>query len=296
MPDRRSWLDHLDARVLPSLRRVLRRGGRLVVAPFAALTRWERHEARPAPVRRAAAYPAVVALLAGVVVFAGSLLHLQRFDDAERDPGGAAREQPVTDPGEQAPPEVGPRVGADIDLYAEGRVEMLADLDDDREIRAMVSFVDYLPADELSMASEVELEVLHVRAPVTDEPPQSADVAGEDPEAVATDLVGAELDRLEEEEQELRSLLDSDVDDPEFEEEYERRADELAETRESLEDEAAIVFAVTVIGPVDVLRALQDDPRVRLVDPVGAVAETRTTRLYGLLPEDLDRASHGRAL
>jgi hypothetical protein len=135
-----------------------------------------------------------------------------------------------------------------------------------------------------------------VRVPVTDEPPQSAEVSGGDPEGVATDLVEAEIERLEEEERELRSLLDSDVDDPEFEEEYERRADELTETREALEDEAAIVYAVTVIGTVDVLRGLQDDDRVRLVDPVGAVAETRATRLYGLLPEDLDRASHGRAL
>jgi hypothetical protein len=296
VPDRRSWLHHLDARVLPSIRRALRGVRGLVLAPLVGLTRWERQDARPAPVRRAAAHPAGVALLAGVVVFAGSLVHLQRFDEADRDRGVAAGEQPVTEPGEQAPAEVGPRVGADIDLYAEGRREMLADLDDDREIRAMVSFVDYLSADELPITTGVELDVLHVRVPVTDEPPQSAEVAGEDPEVVATDLVEAEIDRLEEEEQELRSLLDSDVDDPEFEEEYERRAGELAETREALEDEAAIVFAVTVIGTVDVLRSLQDAERVRLVDPVGAVTETRATRLYGLLPEDLDRASHGRAL
>jgi hypothetical protein len=270
-------------------------GGR-VAAPLAALTRWERHEDRPAPVRRAAEHPTVVALLAGMVVFAGSLLHLQRFDDAGGDHGVAAGEQPVTDPGERAPTEAGPRVGVDLDLYADGRREMLADLDGDREIRAMVSFEDYVSADELVMAPGIELEVLHVRVPVTDEPPQSAEVAGEDPERVATDLVEAEIDRLEEEEQELRTLLDSDVDDPEFEEEYERRADELSETREALRDEAAIVYAVTVIGTVDVLRGLEDDGRVRLVDPVGAVAETGGTRLYGLLPEDLDRASHGRAL
>jgi hypothetical protein len=35
---------------------------------------------------------------------------------------------------------------------------------------------------------------------------------------------------------------------------------------------------------------------VRLVDPVGAVVASRSTRLFRLLPEDLDRASHGRAL
>jgi hypothetical protein len=296
VPDRRSWLHHLDENLLPPVRRALRAVGGVVAAPPTALTRWERAGDRPAPVRAVAAHPAVVALLAGVVVFAGSLLHLQRFDDAGRDRGAATGEQPVTGPGEQAPPEVGPRVGADVELYAEGRRELLADLDAAREIRAMVSFVDYLSADELSPAAGIELEVLHVRVPVTDEPPQSAEVGGEDPETVATDLVEAEIERLEEEEQELRSLLDSDVDDPEFEEEYERRADELAETREALEDEAAIVFAVTVVGTVDVLLALQDEQHVRLVDPVGAVPETRATRLYGLLPEDLDRASHGRAL
>jgi hypothetical protein len=295
VPDRRPWPQHLDASALPVVRRALRGVGAALAAPFAALVRWERSEARPAPVRRAAAHPGVVALLAGVVVFAGSLLHLLRFDDASPARAGVTEEQPVTGPGEEAPAELGPRVGVDLELYAEGRRDALAALDADLEIRAMVSFADYRGPEELSLEG-AELEALHVRVPVTDEPPTTAEVAGGDPGQVASEVVEEEVARLEEEERELRALLDTDVDDPEFEREYARRADELEATRAALADEANIVFAVTVVGRVDALRALQPDPDVRLVDPVGAVVETRGTRLYGLLPEDLDRASHGRAL
>jgi hypothetical protein len=294
--DRRSWPQHLDATVLPVVRRVLRGAGTTIAAPFAALTRWERSEARPAPVRRAAGHPGTVALLAGVVVFSGSLLHLLRFDDASPARAEVADEQPVTAPGERAPAELGPRVGVDLELYVQGRREALAALDADAEIRAMVSFAEYLAPDDLSVGAAAELEALHVRVPVTDEPPTSAEVAGRDPAEVAAALVEEEIDRLEEEERELRALLDNDVDDPEFEREYERRADELEETRAVLVDEGDIVFAITVVGRVDALRELQQHPDVRLVDPVGAVEETRRTRLYGLLPEDLDRASHGRSL
>jgi hypothetical protein len=292
--DRRSWLQRLDHRLVPRVRGVVRSVGGVLGRPFVALVAWERGDDRPTPVRRVAAHPAGVALLAAVIVFAGSVLHLQRFDVDE--PAGAGDEQAVTREGEQAPAEVGPRIGADLDLYVEGRRAALRDLDEELDIRAVVSFHDYLGADDLDLPTTLELERLELRIPIEGERPRTLEVDREGPDDEVAGIVAAQVADLEEEEAELRSLLDSDVDDPEFEEEYERRAEEIEEVRTSLEDDAAIVFAVVVTGPVAELVDLDATPDVRLVDPVGSVPETASTRLFGLLPDDLERASHGRAL
>jgi hypothetical protein len=289
-----SWLQRLDRTVIPRVRGALRRGGAALGRPLVALVAWERSHARPRLVRGVADRPAGVALLAALVVFVGSAVHLDRYQDDEMAP--AVEEQPVTRSGDDAPTEVGPRVGVDLELYVDARRSALRDVDDDGEIRAIVSFEAYTAAGELDLPGPVELERLVLRLPIEGEPPRDVEVAAGGPDDQVDRLVADAVEDLQEEEQELRTLLDSDVDDPAFEEEYARRADEIDELLDTLEEDPVVVFAVVVVGPVAALVDLDEQPGVRLVDPVGSVPETSSTRLFGLLPEDLDRASHGRSL
>lgn len=293
MPDPPSPLRRLDAGVLPRMRRGLLAVVGVATAPLRAATRWEAAPDRPGPVRAVATRPGVVALAAALVVFVASAVHLQRFESSL---GSAAGEdQVVAEPGAD-PAEIGPRVGGDLELYAEGRRELLENMDADREIRAVISFVSYREADGLDLPDELAVERLLVRVPVLDEEPRDIEVHGRDPEEVLTTVAAQEHDRLAEEEAELASLLASDVEDEEFVAEFERRLEELTAVREQLDEDPELLYGAVVVGRADTLAAVQASAGVRLVDPGGDPDETRETRFFGLLPDDGDRASHGRSI
>lgn len=294
MPDPSSPLRRLDSGVLPRLRRGLVGLVGPVVAPLRAVARWEAGSGRPGPVRAVATRPGIVALAAALVVFVASAIHLQRFESSLGS--GAGEDQVVAEPGEGPVTEIGPRVGSDLELYAEGRRDLLDDMDGDREIRAVISFASYLEAESLDLPAGLTVERLLVRLPVLDEQPRDIELDGRDPAEVLTAVAAEEHDRLAEEEDELASLLASDIEDEEFVEEFERRLEELTEVREQLDGDPELLYAVVVVGRVDTLAQVQASEGVRLVDPGGDPEETRETRFFGLLPDDGDRASHGRSI
>lgn len=294
MPDPPSPLRRLDAGALPRMRRGLLAAAAVATAPLRAATRWEAASDRPGPVRAVATRPGLVALAAALVVFVASAVHLQRFESSL---GSAAGEdQVVAEPGADPVAEIGPRVGGDLELYAEGRRELLEDMDADREIRAVISFASYRAADGLDLPDALTVERLLVRVPVLAEEPRDIEVHGRDPEEVLTTVAAQEHDRLAEEEAELTSLLASDVEDEEFVEEFERRLEELTAVREQLGEDPELLYGAVVVGRVDTLTEVQASAGVRLVDPGGDPDETRETRFFGLLPDDDDRASHGRSI
>jgi hypothetical protein len=294
VPDSPSPLRRLDSGVLPRVRRGLLALGGLATSPVRRAVRWEGAPERPGAVRAVVTRPGVVALAAALVVFVASAVHLQRFESSL---GSAAGEdQVVAEPGAGPVDEIGPRVGSDLELYAEGRLELLEDFDDDREIRAVISFESYLDARGLDLPDELTVERLLVRLPVLDEEPRDIELDGRDPEEVLTAVAGEERDRLEEEAQELTSMLESDIEDEEFVAEFERRLEELTAVQDELGEDPELLYAVVVVGRVDTLQDVQASAGVRLVDPGGDPDETRATRFFGLLPDDDARASHGRSI
>jgi hypothetical protein len=266
----------------------------VLAAPVRAASRWEAAAQRPGPLRVLVARPGLVALVAALVVFVGSAVHLQRFESSLGP--GSAEDQVVAEPGDAPVAEIGPRVGSDLGAYVERRREVLADLDGEREIRAVVSFDAYLDAASLGLPEELIVERLLVRLPILDAEPREIELEGRDPARLLTAVAEEERERLAEEEAELTSLLESDVDDEEFAEEFERRLEEVAEVRERLTDAPALLYAAVVVGRVDTLVEVQASERVRLVDPGGDESRTRGTRFFGLLPDDGGRASHGRSI
>lgn len=294
MPESPSPLRRLDAGLLPRLRRLLLPVVRVVTTPVRVLTRWESAPARPGLVRTVVARPGMVALAAALVVFVASATHLARFETAMGS--GAGEDQVVQGDAPDDLSAVGPRVGGDLEVYVEDRREVLAEFDDEQEVRAVVSFTSYLGADGLELPAELTLERLLVRLPVVDEDPREIEVEGRDPAQLLGTVAAQERDRLSEEEEELASLLESDIEDEEFVREFERRLEELEEVRGRLADDPALLYAVVVVGSVEVLGQVQASGGVRLVDPGGDPDETRRTQFFGLLPEDEDRASYGRSL
>jgi hypothetical protein len=252
--------------------------------------------------RWAVGHVGLIALVAVAVAFAGSVVHLQRFDEVREmrtsSPAPAAEDAARADGSDVAPSEVGPRIGHELRPYLEARAAALDGHDDGEAIRAVVSFSRYLTVDEVDevdVPDELVVEAVQVRVPIVDVAPAQQLVVDGDLEAAVTAAVAREREALEEEERDLRTTLESDVGDLAFEADFERRLEELAALSE-LDEGSAVVFALVVTATAADLRAFAVHPDVRLVDPGGRQETTARTRFYGLLPDDTVRASHGRSL
>lgn len=276
----RGRLRRLDDAVLPTLRRVAER----VVAPARALRGWEGSPRRGRLVRGLRAHPGRVAAAAGLVVVSAGAVHAQRYQ-ADDVPAATSAE------------EVGPRTGADVERYIEGRHEVLGRFAPDEQVRAIVSFDGVVALDELPLPGEVEVEVLQLVVPAQEREPRQLDLAAvEDPEAAVAALLEQERAELEVEIDELESTLSEDLGDPAFEADFEERLEELEEARQALDGDVDVVFAAVLVAEAEVLRTLLDDPQVRVVDPAGPAAETADARFHGLVPSDMDRVRAGRPL
>jgi hypothetical protein len=241
----------------------------------------------------------LIALVAVAVAFVGSVVHLQRFDEVREmrtsSPAPAAKGAGRADGSDEAPSEVGPRIGHELRPYLEVRAAALDGHDDGEVIRAVVSFSRYLTVDEVDVPDGLVVEAVQVRVPIVDVAPAQQRVVDGDLEAAVAAAIAREREALEEEERDLRTTLGSDVGDLAFEADFERRLEELADLSE-LDEGSAVVFALVVTAKAADLRAFAEHPDVRLVDPGGRQETTARTSFYGLLPDDTVRASHGRSL
>lgn len=294
-----SWLARLDDRVVPVLQRGARRTAAVLGAPFRALLRLEDRFA-PGPVRVLLRFRQFLVLLAALVLFGGSYVHLQRYPElraAQARGGGAtpaSQAEGSPSPG-VALIAVGPTVDADVAAYVRDRRAALVAADEADERTAVVSFAGYLTAEEVSgrLGDGVEVVQVQIRVPAAEQQPVAVAVDG----ALAASVRGAvelERERIAEEEKALRELLESgSVEEEDFEEVYRADLDRLAAAREVIDTGAGTVFAAVVRAPVADLRALAEREGVRLVDLAPTEADPAAATFYGLLPEDRERTTFG---
>ena len=255
---------------------------------------------RTPPARTAGQRP-LIALVAGVVLAIAATSRPGRVTAAPGDgavPGGgtAVGEEAEAEAGRTAEV-VGPVRGTDVDAYVAERSGALLEAGEDVDT-AVVSFSALLRIQDalLALGDAVEVRAVLYRLPLDLSPPVTVRVGpGDDPVAAVAASLEEQLGPIREEEDALRELLDSGtVDDAEFEAEYRRRVEALAAARTAIEGDGALVHAVVVRAPVEVLRDLQDATAVRLVDPAPAGTDAGLSVFHGLLPSDEDTVSFGR--
>lgn len=292
-------LHHVDDRFVPALRRGLRAVGHTLGGPLRAIARWEQRFAHGKALRALWPNRQLILLAAAVLAFAGSYVHLQRFPDLREARAGAAGSPPPE--ASDVPPvlaggavSVGPPLGARPFDYITERHEALRAADGRRI--AVVSFDDYLPAEQVAavLPEGVEVLAVQIKVPSEGEQPQHLEVAGGNVEAAVAEAVTAAAQRIAEEEAELRRLLDSGtVEDPAFAEQYRVDAERLKATRNLLQSGAPVVFAVVVDAPVEELTDLASHDAVRLVDLAPEETAVEQSTFYGLLPEDREEVTYG---
>lgn len=260
---------------------VWRRLASPVVRPVVALTRWERERA-PTVVRTVVTHPGLVAVLAGALVVAAASVHVVRYPD--RVEADVVAPPPVT--------EVGPQLGADLAAYADARHEVLAQLEGDEVLRAVVSFHEFVTVADLPVPDGVRTERLHVTLPGEGEPRV---LRAEGARETLRTLFADGQDALDEEIGDLEELLAEDLGDPEFEQDFASELTRLQQLRASVSDDAPVVFAAVVVATAADLRDLVATPQVRLVDVAGPPERTRDTRFVGVQP-DPERASTERGV
>jgi hypothetical protein len=256
-----------------ALDRAFRRLGRLAGSPLSGLSRWERGDRGPL-VRTIVARPGLVAICAGLVLVLGSGVHLARFP-AEPRPDTTATD---------APDEVGPPTGTDIERYAARRHELLLALDGaqaSEQLRAVVSFEELVTLGSLPLPEQVQVERVQLLLPGELEPRELPADGAEDDLATVLSEGREELDR---EIAELEQLLAEDLGDPDFEAEFTTQLERLVELRDRASAEAPVVFAAVVVAPAVVLQELLGVPGIRIVDPAGSAELTRGTRMVGVPP------------
>lgn len=300
-------LARLDQRLVPRMQRGARRVARGLGAPLRLVARTE-ERFFPRVVRRVVPAWRVPALLAAVIVVLASAVHLQRFPelrDAQReaasgvgDPSAAQPTGDEVDPMDLSASSVGPRQGEEIAPYVAERQPVLADLEAEEDVAAVVSFAEYVTAEEAVSALPDDVRVVRAqyRIPAEGERPREVTADGDDPAAEVDAAIQEALGPIEDEITEVQALLDSDsVEDPSFLADLERRLSELASVRNLLQAAPEVVFALVVEGPVDGLQALAERDDVRLVDPALPGVSSDEVAFYGLLPEDRETASFGSA-
>lgn len=297
-------LARLDRRLVPALQRRSREAARTLGSPLRSLARLEDRRV-PGLVRQATRHWRLGVLLLAALGVLGSAVHLQRFPElrearrAEQRAADAPRPRPVEGPAPagEAPPTVGPAQGDDVEEYVAARRAALATLPDDGAAVAVVSFRSYLRPDEIRdlLPGELTVTGAQYRLPAEGEVPSHLDVPDGDLTARLDRAIEQAMAPLLTEIGEVRTLLESGtVDDPAFERDLERRLSELQAVRNLLDSGHKVVFAVVVEGPVAALRELSGHDAVRLVDPAPAGEDPDGDDVYGLLPEDRERASFGR--
>lgn len=299
--DERSWLDRLDARLVPPLQAVARRGSR----------RLARIEERAGPLFR---FPnrhrGLIVLTAAAIVAASSFLHLQRYTEvreAEQQERATAARQDIgtiegtgpADPGEADAVAVGPPVGGDLEAYLTERREVLGDLPPGQTRTAVVSFAEYRTPEAAAAALPAGLTPLAVqyRLPgsLDRERPLRTEVVGGQLAPSVQRAVDAALADIEQEMRQVESTLQSEeglTDD--FAADYRARLDELEAIANLLRSEAQVVFAVVVRGEAGTLQDLAGRGEVRLVDVAPAEVTGAEIPLFGVLPEDGAEATFGR--
>lgn len=282
-------LGALDAAAVPAIQRFTRRVGTLLWASVGPLARWEDRLASGRPLAFATRHRGTIVLVTAVIAFVGSFLHLDRYPDLR------ATEAAVQPPSIGAG--VGPYLGADLRRYVDGRKSALASLPPTTRISAVISFERYLAVDELGplLAPPLVIGAVQLRAPVAGAEPRRLVVGDEGIAATVAAAIAPVRTELEVELRDVRSTLRSGVGDPAFERDYLRRERELERSLAELESDPAVVFALLIEGDVGDLQALGEAPGVRLVDPAPADL-VGAEQAYGLLPEDVERASYGRQL
>lgn len=286
---RRSLLGRLDDAMVPRLQRGARGVRRVVAWPGRVLARFDRRFLGGRPARVGAEHRGLVAFVAVLLAFGGSLVHVQRYPELrQQDAADAAS------PAEGDVAAVGPVTGARVEPYLQDRADALADAPTGRRA-AVVSFVEFRTAE--AVAEQIEGLVAHevlYQVPERDPAPERLAVSG-DLVASVEDLLAERVEQLEQEEADVASTLET-TDDPEFREDFQARLDELRSLRNTLVDDPQVVYAVVVTGPVADLRRVASADAVRLVDLAPVGTDPDETTFHGVLPTADGRFAHGRAV
>ncbi len=239
---------------------------------------------------------AIVLLVVAVVVFVGSavrFVHLTAGGDAP----DTVTSTPATDTNAGVAG-AGPALGDDVDAYLRSRRDALAALPVDRTTTAVVSFTSYRTvADAVAvLPSTLTLLAVQYRLPVPGEQPTMLPAGRDDVTATVEKALADARTAVADERDAVAGLLASGtIDDPDWKAEHEQRLADLTDLQSTLGDAPAVVFAAVVEGPAARLQALAEHDGVRLVDPVATSSAVEPTMLYGVLPDDRDAVSAGRA-
>lgn len=292
---RPGFVRRVDDAVLPEIDRLAQRAGRWLGTPFRAATRREQDLFGGRLARSLWRHRQELLLVAALLAFAGSYLHLERYPDLRRQVAARAG----ADPAEVGEPDpvpllradtvvVGPAPGAHIAHHVRERQATLAAAEDDVRRVAVVSLTAYSTADELAAllpAGVAAYEVL-ARAPGREQPARLIAVDGP-LAATVHEAVRAERRRIAAEEAALRAQLEAGtVTGAGADHDAQAQVDRLAATRNLLDAGAGIVYAVVVEAPVATLRQLATHAAVRLVDLAPTGTEAGQVRAVGLLPDD----------
>ena len=181
---------------------------------------------------------------------------------------------------------IGPLPGVDIGRYAVSRRAALDVLGAPSVAAAsFASYVDEAAARRLAGRAGARVVALLVAAP------------NGEPRAVTGGLeavLAAERRRAESERDELVSILKPTT-DPDFIAQYRSDIARLERLVARLSTATDLVFGVVVVGEADALRALADDPDVRLVDAGGGTERPPLADIRGLRPEETTRAGDPRS-
>lgn len=318
-PPRRSALARIDDRIVPRLQALATRTAHVLGAPLRVARRAEDRVFSGRPARFGYEHRSTVAFVAVAILFAGTLVHFQRYPELQRraaEERAAAEALSVREAGSYSGAgqddggalgggavAVGPPVGADLEDYADERGRALADLEPQQTYVAIVSFSSYVNSqDAAERLTSVTPLLAQYRIPITDavQAGQADEELGE-LEVVGGDLVAA-IDRLVDlrvrdlraQEQEFQSYLDAGVESEEYRRDFENRLEELRVARNVLDGSGTIVFAVVVQGDGADLQSLARQAGVRLVDPAPAEIDVDSSAFFGVRPDDDRIATFGR--
>lgn len=251
--------------------------------------------ARTPPARTAGQRP-LIAVVAAVVLAVGGLA-VAGADPAPDGAGDAAAPRPLPSPEAGRTAEVvGPPRGADISSYVEDRTTELLQAPDGVDT-AVVSFTETLRIeDALALVQgKGEVRAVLLRLPLEGNRPETMRVgAQEDPVAVVRQFLDGAAQPLRAEIDAQRQLLESGtIDDDAFEQDAERRIDEIQQVLDELDGDAAVVHALVLRASLDELQDLAGATAIRLVDPGPPGTDIGLSSFHGLLPSDDETVSFG---
>lgn len=313
-PPRRRALTRLDDRIVPPLQRGAARVAHVLGGPARGLALAEERVLGGRPARFGFEHRNTVAFVAVLILFAGTLVHFQRYPELQRRAAEERAALSVREAGSYSGGSdeslgggamaVGPPVGADLEDYADEARRALARLDPRAAHVAIVSFTDYLSAEDAAarLADDVTPLLVQYRIPIADavsaeqadEELGEVEVAGGDLAGAVQRLIDVRVADIREQEREFQSYLDSGVESEEYRRDFEARLEELRIARNVLDGSGTIVFAVVVEGRGAALQALAAERGIRLVDPAPEETDPDASAFFGLRPDDDRVARFGR--